>query len=204
MEARRREHEPHEREERRERAERREGRLEPVERPEYQARVAEHPDLVHWGPVWVGLISAFGVLIFLGLLALAVGLTAAPPAGVPGAPPDATVGIVSIIAVLIAFAVGGWMAGRTSSARGRFSGIVTGTVVWALGLTLIILLSAIGLGGLLGTFAGVLGGVAPGTAIATASGAAVTALIGAFLTWIVTVAACVWGTTTIAPELEEY
>ncbi|GEM_PF-4423572 len=174
----------------------------PIERYESEGRMGEHRDLVHWGPVWLGLLSAFGVLIFLGLLALAVGLNTAPTTAT-GAP-DATAGIISIIAVLIAFAIGGWIAGRTSSSRGTFSGIVTGTAVWALGLTLIILLSAIGLGGLLGVFAGALGGIPTGTAVVAVGNAAVTALIGVFLTWLVTVGACVLGATQRAPELREY
>lgn len=206
MEARRREHE---------REERREARLEPVERErerEYirEARVAVHPDLVHWGTVWVGLIGAFGVLIVLGLLALAVGLSTVSPAATTTAAPGVGTGILSILAVLISFFVGGWLAGRTSSARGRVSGIVLGTMIWSLGLVLLVLITTIGAGGVLGVFSGAFGGLAapptvtPGQAALMASGPAITALIGTVLTWIVTVIGAYVGTTSRAPEIESY
>jgi hypothetical protein len=64
---------------------------------------------------------------------------------------------VSAILGLIAFFVGGAVAGMTSAVRGAVPGLVNGFLVWALGTVLILLLSALGLGQVFGALGNVVG-----------------------------------------------
>lgn len=196
MEARRREHERHE--EARPERERREPRLEPLEREtiryEIETRALRMRDLVHWGPIWAGVIGAFATLIVLALLGLAIGLAAFDPTA-PGAAFTPS-GIWGAIIVLVAFFVGGWLAGRTSSFRGtNFAGVIIGSMVWALGLVLVVLLTAVGLGGLLGAAINVFGGPVQITtgAVEVAQTAAIWSFIALIVTYGVTVAGAILG-----------
>ncbi|MCL4464670.1 MAG: hypothetical protein M1389_01315 [Chloroflexi bacterium] len=215
MEARRREeeHEGHEAREEpgpqegRETRERRES-IGPVGREAYgyEAHLAERRDFIHWGPVWVGFISSFAVLTVLALLAAAVGLSVVSPAG-PGAVagPSWVTGIASVVAVLISFFVGSWLAGRSTSARTRFEGFALGTMIWALGTVLLVLFAAIGVGGLISIFAAFLLTFSPaptGVAAQVPAGPAIAALVGVVLAWVFSVLGAIIGTSSRAPEIE--
>jgi hypothetical protein len=201
MEARRREQEG---QERRERQERREGRLEPVEGEEYRYETmqAQRQDLIHWGPVWAGLMSTFGVLIVLGLIGMAAGLTTVT---LTGAVSMAAIIWASII-TLVAFFVGGWVAGRTSSFRGtRASALIMGSMVWALGMVFATLMAAIGVGGIAGAALGIFGlpsGISP-AAISTAQGYALGALITIVLAYILAVLGAMVGVNALAERRAE-
>ncbi|MHB1162171.1 MAG: hypothetical protein ACYC3V_17845 [Chloroflexota bacterium] len=187
MEARRREHERHEEPERRE--ERREARLEPVEREAHgiEARAFGMRDLIHWGPVWAGVIGGFATLILLAALGLAIGL-----AGVDTTAPGGittTAAIWSGIILVVAYFVGGWLAGRTSSYRGTApSAFFIGSMVWALSVVLTVLLTSLGIAGALGAAVGVFGpmppAVAPGQAVATAQTTALWTFVFLVITYI--------------------
>jgi hypothetical protein len=198
MEARRREHEEHERQERRE------GHLEPMERDQsrYETMQAQRQDLVHWGPVWAGIMGAFGVMIVLGLLGMAIGLSTMT---VTGAVSMASV-IWASITTLVAFFVGGWIAGRTSSFRGtRASALIMGSMVWALGMVFATLMAAIGVGGIAGAALGIFGlpsGISP-AAISTAQGYALGALITIVLAYILAVLGAMVGVNALAERRAE-
>jgi hypothetical protein len=110
---------------------------------------SQWPDRVRWGPVWAGLVTALATFLLLSVAAVAVGGVAVTA----GADP-ATAGLGGAIAsaaiALIAFFVGGLMAGRTATVMQRGYGAVNGFLVWALGLVLILALAAFGLGSLFG------------------------------------------------------
>jgi hypothetical protein len=59
-------------------------------------------------------------------------------------------GIATAIAGLVSFLLGGFVAARTAAVAGRPAGLLNGFLVWALGLLLILLLSAFGIGQLFG------------------------------------------------------
>ncbi len=194
MEARRREHEEHEH------RERREGHEEmAVDREyRYEAVQADRPDIVHWAPVWAGIMGTFGILIVLGLLGLAVGFSGNVISPV-GAINMGTL-IWSAIIILIAFFVGGWIAGRTSSFRGiRTPAMITGSMVWALGMVFVILMTAIGVGGVAGS-ALVLFGL-PGVVSAAAASVqqvAIAALITVVLAYGLSVLGAMWGSNAMS------
>lgn len=102
-------------------------------------------DRIRWGPVWAGVVTAVGTYLFLQLALIAVGMVELGESVGDDA-------IVSGIAALIAFFLGGLMTGATAMWQGADDGIVHGIVMWFAALVGIIVLSAIGSGLALGSF----------------------------------------------------
>jgi hypothetical protein len=128
--------------------------------------VATPSDLVRWGPILAGLFAALATLATLGVLGLAIGLNSYDP-GDPLGSFGIGAGIWSAISALIAFFVGGLIAGRTAAFRGRNSGILNGAMVWFVAIPLLLW----GLLGGVGTLARAAGSAAS-TAAQTAGAAA--------------------------------
>lgn len=114
-----------------------------------QTQIITPRDLVRWGPIVAGLVTAIGTFLLLSTLALALGLQAAPAGTDPG-DAGAAAGIVTAIIALLSFFVGGFVAARAAAVEGRASGLLNGFLVWALGIILILVLAASGLGALFG------------------------------------------------------
>jgi len=121
-------------------------------------------DRVRFGPVVAGLLTALTTLLLLGLLGVALGLTAVN-AGDAAARGDAGAGTGAFAAVwgaltgLIAFGLGGYVAGRTAAVFDRRWGALNGALVFMLGVPLTLWLAGQGLGfatGALGSFVGAL------------------------------------------------
>lgn len=111
-------------------------------------------DSTRWGPVWAGLITALTIFLLLQLLAIGLGLV-----GIGPQEQGFGSGLVSAILGLLAFFVGGLVAGITSAVRGPMPGLVNGFLVWALGVVAIVLLSSLGLGQIFGALGNVVGQV---------------------------------------------
>jgi hypothetical protein len=119
--------------------------------------VSQLRDRVRWGPILAGLVSALATLLILGLLGVAVGLTAA--AGTPGGGANAAANqannystgaaIWAAVSALIAFFIGGFVAARTSAVYGKRWGWINGALVWAVTLPLLLWLAGSGASGLL-------------------------------------------------------
>jgi hypothetical protein len=99
-----------------------------------------------------GLVTALSVFLLLSLAALGVGLAAA--GSNTAANQTSTIGtagtIVAAVIGLLAFVIGGFVAGRSAAVGGRGAGALNGFLVWALGVTAILLLGAMGIGALFG------------------------------------------------------
>jgi hypothetical protein len=124
-------------------------------------------DAVRWGSVIAGIFTALATLFTLSVLGLAIGLStfdAGDPAGAFGN----GAGIWGLMSVLLAFGLGGYMAGSTARVRGSSKGMLNGAMVWMVTIPLAIYLLGSGVGALLG-----LAGDA-----ATAAGAVSSPLIG--------------------------
>lgn len=107
-------------------------------------------DHVRWGPIWAGLLLALGVQVVLGAVSLAVALSIFSPAEADYAQRVTNfASILSVTSGLIALYLGGFVAGRMASVFGLRNGIVQGSVVWALALVIGVVLSALGIAGLL-------------------------------------------------------
>lgn len=136
-------------------------------------------DRVRWSAVIAGVVTALTCLLLLSLLGIAIGLTTvnAGTAAAQGAPPPdlgRNLGIWGGAAALISFLLGGFVAARTAAVFDRGWGALNGTLVFLLGLPIILWLAAQGLGFALGTFAQSMQ-IDPGTATNAATQAQQTA-----------------------------
>ena len=106
-------------------------------------------DSVRWGPIVAGLVTALSIFLLLSLLALGLGITAAQGANA-GQEAGPAAGIIAAVIGLLAFVIGGFIAGRAAAVGGRGAGALNGFLVWALAIIAILLLAANGLGQVLG------------------------------------------------------
>lgn len=104
---------------------------------------------VEWGPVWAGVLVALPTFLVLQLLFVAFGWL---DLGISGTGRGAAAGIVSAVLALVAFLIGGLLAGRSVSRPGRGTGLLHGVLVWALGVSGILGAALLGGGALLGSF----------------------------------------------------
>lgn len=115
-----------------------------------ETNVVSPRDRVRWGPIVAGLLTALSIFVLLNVLLVALGVQAVR-VGDPNADQAATTGaIISAVIGLLAFFVGGFIAGRSAAVDGRPWGALNGFLVWALGLLLLITLVGLGIGGILG------------------------------------------------------
>ena len=119
-------------------------------------------DRVRWGPIIAGLFAALSTLAVLGTLGSAIGASAYDP-GDSARNFGVGAGIWGIISVLLAFALGGWLAARTAAVRGHDNGLLNGAMVWVVAIPVMAYV-----------LAGVLGS-AVSTAVDATGSAAVTA-----------------------------
>lgn len=106
-------------------------------------------DRVRWGPILAGLFAAMATLAVLGVLGVAVGLSAVDAndrAGNYGI----GAGIWGGVSTLIAFFIGGYLASRSSGGRGSTHGVLNGTMVWVVAIPLMVYMLAGGIGSLFG------------------------------------------------------
>jgi hypothetical protein len=113
-------------------------------------------DRVRWGPIVAGLLTALTALLLLSLLGLAIGLTTvnAGAAATQGGPPPDTgrnSAIWAAISGVVAFALGGYVAGRTAALFNRGWGALNGALVFMLAVPLTLWLAGQGLGTILGS-----------------------------------------------------
>ena len=113
-----------------------------------------YEDRVDWGAIWGGLLTAVGVFVLLSTLATAVGITTVQETDVAPADVNRVSGVVSAIIGLLAFFLGGLVAGRGAGASDSESGALNGFLVWALAVVLVLVLAGLGLGQLFGALAG--------------------------------------------------
>lgn len=83
----------------------------------------------------------------LSTIAVAIGAQAVRAGAQGGAGASA---VATAVVALLAFLAGGFVASRTAAVVGRGYGALNGFLVWALGLALILVLAAFGLGSLFG------------------------------------------------------
>jgi hypothetical protein len=120
-------------------------------------------DRIRWGGIWAGTLTAFTIFLVLEFLGVGLGLITAGRGGT-----TATSAISTLIAGLIAFFIGGWVAESSSAARGFSSRLLTGFMVWALVTTLILALSIMGATSVIGSVAGQM--INGGTTVTTGNG----------------------------------
>lgn len=127
-------------------------------------------DRVRWGPMLAGMFSALSTLLVLTLVGLAIGAASFNP-GDRASGFGVGAGIWSAISLLLAFAVGGYVAARTAAVAGGRNGMINGALMWAVAIPLLLYALGSGVGALLGTAGSI---AATGVTVAgqVASGAA--------------------------------
>lgn len=115
--------------------------------------VVEYHDRVRWGPIISGLVVALATQLILSALGAAIGSTFLAGSGAPrtNAPNVGTsVGIWSVISLLIALFVGSWVAARACGPMNRNTALLNGAILWATTLALSSWLLASGVSGAFG------------------------------------------------------
>ena len=131
-----------------------------VTRDETVRRLGSGPtqrDAVRWGPILAGFLVALGTFVLLSLLLLGLGASAVQIGPDDAGTAAAGLGAATLIAGLISFLLGGFVAARTAAVREPWPAVLNGVLVWGLGLLLILLLSAFGLGQLFGEAGSLIG-----------------------------------------------
>jgi hypothetical protein len=113
-------------------------------------------DQVRWGPIIAGLVTALSTQLVLSALGVAVGMGSIGGSGAPRTEAGgvgATIGIWSIISLLISLFVGGWVAARASGRMSRNAALLNGAILWASTLALSAWLLSSGVTGAFGLVA---------------------------------------------------
>jgi hypothetical protein len=113
-------------------------------------------DQVRWGPIIAGLVIALSTQLVLSALGVAIGAGSIGESGAPrtDAPNvGTTIGIWSIISLLISLFAGGWTAARTAGRMSRNTALLNGAILWASMLALSAWLLSSGVSGAFGVAA---------------------------------------------------
>jgi hypothetical protein len=154
-------------------------------------------DVVRWGPIVAGVVTALTVLLFLTVLGIALGLSTLGSENSPRGW-GTSAGIWGGLSLLGAFFAGGWMAGRSAVPGLERNGLLNGFVTGAATLLLLLWLATTALTGALGFFAGTVTGLA-GAAAPAAIEAVTSGAIPAPTAVATTVAQAVQNPETVVP-----
>jgi len=120
-------------------------------------------DRVRWGPIWAGLLAAFFTLLVLSLLGLAIGASTVNTGAAVQGSGNQNAGSYSAIwagiSAIIAFLIGGYVAGRTAAVHERGWAALNGALVFLLALPILLWLATQGLGALIGNASNIAGGL---------------------------------------------
>jgi hypothetical protein len=119
-------------------------------------------DRVRWGPILAGVMTALTSLVLLSLLGLAIGLTTvnAGTVAAQGGPPREVgqgAAIWGALTGIVAFLMGGYVAGRTAAVFSRGWGALNGFLVVVVAVPVLVSIAGQGFGLVLGTLGLTLG-----------------------------------------------
>ena len=99
---------------------------------------------VSWGGIWGGVLAAIGIMLLLGTLGMAIGITAVDPQAADGA----TMGIAAAawvgVSMLVALFVGGMVSTRAGATYDGATAFWEGGLVWIVSLLLMAYLATSG------------------------------------------------------------
>ncbi|MBW4549928.1 MAG: hypothetical protein KME35_02235 [Aphanocapsa sp. GSE-SYN-MK-11-07L] len=124
--------------------------------PVATASAATYHDRVRWGPILAGLFTSLTVQLILSAFGAAIGLTSIANSGAPRSDAGgigSAVGVWSVISLLIALFVGGWITTRTCGPMSKSSALLNGAVLWATTLVVSAWLLSSGISGTFGLVA---------------------------------------------------
>ncbi len=144
---------------------------------------------LHWGPIWGGLLAAFGVFLLLSLLSIGLGV-----GRLSGENADTVATLIGSAIGLLSLAFGGFVAAWSGVVRNPARGVLHGFLVWALWVALLVVLASFGAGQLLGSLGSLLDQLqAPNLTQQQVVDAVRTASLQTFLALALTAAAAMLG-----------
>lgn len=107
---------------------------------------------ISWGAILAGAVIALAVMLAMGLLGLAIGLTVAAPGGEPDSPKAMAIGagVWWVFSTIVSLFSGGCVAARLAGFPRSRSGMIHGAVVWGVVTLLGIWMVRSAVGGILG------------------------------------------------------
>ncbi len=127
---------------------------------------------ISWGAVFAGVTMALVVQVLLAMLGAGIGLATLDPAG-EGSPEAGAFGTGAAVwwvaSMLVAFFIGGWVAGRMAGLPTASDGRLHGLLAWGLTTLLMLYLLTSTVGGVIGGAFNLMGSVAGQGAQAAAS-----------------------------------
>lgn len=107
-------------------------------------------DRVRWGPIVAGVFTALTTLLVMTVLGLAIGLSAFEPDETGSRTVGTAAAIWGIISAVLAFFLGGWVAGRNALGTPEDNGAINGFLVGAATIAVMLWMIGTGLGNLMG------------------------------------------------------
>ena len=100
--------------------------------------------VVTWSGVLAGLVVAAGVVLLLTVLGVAVGITVLPDPRTASAEGTSPLGIAAAVwaalSLLIGFFVAGLVSARATNQADRAGAVIHGTLIWVLGVAMVVVL----------------------------------------------------------------
>lgn len=119
------------------------------------------PRYVSWTAIFVGALSALGLLLIFGLTGLAVGSHQIGQRVASWHDFSVITLVFSVFGSFLSFVLGGWAAARISGARRAETAVLDGAIVWLVTVPGLLFFAALGAGGLLGIWYGGLAATPP-------------------------------------------
>lgn len=110
-----------------------------ISEPVVTSRAVDYHDRVRWGPIISGIVVALATQLILSALGAAIGASFLSDSGAPrsnAGEVGTSVGIWSIISLLISLFVGSWVAARACGPMNRSTALLNGAILWATTLAL--------------------------------------------------------------------
>ena len=131
---------------------------------------------VSWGAIFAGTTAALALHVLFMMLGAGLGLAIYSPLAESDPVSNLSIGalIIHSIAAIISLCLGGWIAGRFSTAHARSTGWLHGFSVWCAATVGGVVLVALGVGAMMGGLSKIVGGglSAVGQPVAAAAGGA--------------------------------
>jgi hypothetical protein len=119
----------------------------PVEPPVSSNTLLRRPAAwpVDWSAVWVGALSAVLVSLIVALIGVAIGAHATAATRIVHWKEFGLGSLIfTVLGAFLAFAVGGWVAGRIAGYRLSEPAILHGAIAWLVAMSLVVTLGSIG------------------------------------------------------------
>lgn len=115
---------------------------------------------VSWSGIWIGALTGLAVSLLIGLAAIALGANTLGPGHQIVSWHQFGLGalIFGVLGSFFAFVAAGWVTAKIAGTRDPEVGMLHGAIAWLVAMPVLVLLAALGAGGLFGAWYGGLAG----------------------------------------------